>query len=126
MFNAVFDYVDKLIGIIKPKKFIYMAVDGVAPRAKMNQQRSRRFRAAIESTKGAEIEKGILKEWKRLGLEHPKENKKSFDSNTITPGTPFMAKLTEALKVIFSILKEDFYCTSTSISSYVEKFNCYI
>ena len=99
MFDAVFDYVDKLISIIRPKKLIYLAVDGVAPRAKMNQQRSRRFRAAIESQKNSEIENGILKEWKRLGLTHPNENKKSFDSNTITPGTPFMAKLTEALKV---------------------------
>ena len=99
MFNAIFDYIDKVIGIIRPRKFIYMAVDGVAPRAKMNQQRSRRFRAAIESQKTTEIESGILKEWKRLGLTHPKESKKSFDSNTITPGTPFMAKLTDALKV---------------------------
>ena len=103
MFNAVFEYVDKLVGIIRPKKFIYLAVDGVAPRAKMNQQRSRRFRAAIEAQKSNEIENNILKEWKRLGLKHPKENKKSFDSNTITPGTPFMAKLTDALRVFFLI-----------------------
>jgi 5'-3' exoribonuclease 2 len=101
MFNAVFDYVDKLVGVIRPKKFMYLAVDGVAPRAKMNQQRSRRFRAAIEAQKSNEIEKNILTEWKRLGLKHPKEDKKSFDSNTITPGTPFMAKLTDALKVFF-------------------------
>jgi len=99
MFNAVFEYVDKLVGIIRPKKFMYLAVDGVAPRAKMNQQRSRRFRAAIEAQKTSEIEKNIMKEWKRLGLKHPKESKKSFDSNVITPGTPFMAKLTDALKV---------------------------
>jgi 5'-3' exoribonuclease 2 len=103
MFNSVFEYVDKLIGIIRPKKFIYLAVDGVAPRAKMNQQRSRRFRAALESEKNAESQKNILKEWKRLGLSHPNESKKKgFDSNTITPGTPFMAKLTDALKVMFN------------------------
>ncbi len=99
MFNLVFDYVDKLVGIIKPKKLIYLAVDGVAPRAKMNQQRSRRFRAAIEAQKNSELENNILNEWKRLGLKHPKESKTSFDSNVITPGTPFMAKLTDALKV---------------------------
>lgn len=101
MFNDVFEYVDKLIGIIRPKKLIYLAIDGVAPRAKMNQQRSRRFRAAIESQKNEEIQRDIMNEWKRLGLVHPKQSKHGFDSNVITPGTTFMFKLTEALKVIY-------------------------
>jgi len=36
MFTNVFNYIDRWVDIIRPKKMIYMAVDGVAPRAKMN------------------------------------------------------------------------------------------
>ncbi|KAG2137375.1 putative 5-3 exonuclease, partial [Suillus cothurnatus] len=46
IFTAIFAYVDLLFGKIKPKKLFFMAVDGVAPWAKINQQQSRRFRTA--------------------------------------------------------------------------------
>lgn len=89
MFIAIFNYIEHLFGKIKPQKLFFMAVDGVAPRAKMNQQRARRFRTALD----AEVakEKAI-----QQGLDMPKED--AFDSNCITPGTEFMAKLTQQLK----------------------------
>ena len=68
MFNCIFDYCDKLIRIVKPKKLIYMAIDGVAPRAKMNQQRSRRFRAAIDAQQKERISAKIESEWRNKGL----------------------------------------------------------
>jgi 5'-3' exoribonuclease 2 len=104
MFNSVFDYTDKLIKIIKPKKFLYIAIDGVAPRAKMNQQRSRRFRAAQEAMEKQNKEQALLSEWKSKGLQEPSISQKGFDSNVITPGTVFMHKLSKALEVIIYII----------------------
>ena len=68
MFNSIFDYCDKIIRIIRPRKLIYMAIDGVAPRAKMNQQRSRRFRAALSAQQNERVSSKIEKEWKDKGL----------------------------------------------------------
>jgi 5'-3' exoribonuclease 1 len=77
IFLAIFNYIDALFCRIKPKSLFFMAVDGVAPRAKMNQQRARRFRTAkeVEDNRRKAIEKGE---------DLPKEA--AFDSNCITPG----------------------------------------
>ena len=77
IFTAIFTYVDHLFGKIKPKRLFFMAVDGVAPRAKMNQQRSRRFRTAKEANE-------VRERAERKGEVLPAE--KAFDSNCITPG----------------------------------------
>lgn len=89
MFIRIFNYIEHLFGKIKPKKLFFMAIDGVAPRAKMNQQRARRFRTALDAEQARE--KAIQE-----GQELPKDD--PFDSNCITPGTEFMAKLTQQLK----------------------------
>ncbi|KAF6122660.1 5'-3' exoribonuclease 1 [Phyllostomus discolor] len=89
IFTDIFHYLEVLFRIIKPRKVFFMAVDGVAPRAKMNQQRGRRFRSAKEAED--KIKKAIEK-----GETLPAEAR--FDSNCITPGTEFMARLHEHLK----------------------------
>ena len=57
-----------------------MAVDGVAPRAKMNQQRARRFRAGKDRMRNLEH---IARESGRTLNEVVA---KHFDTNSITPG----------------------------------------
>ncbi|KAJ1461024.1 XRN 5'-3' exonuclease N-terminus-domain-containing protein [Pelagophyceae sp. CCMP2097] len=79
-FQRIFTFTDKVLKIVRPKKIIYLAVDGVAPRAKMNQQRARRFRSSLER----EL---LLRDAKQEDIEG------AFDSNCITPGTEFMHRL---------------------------------
>ncbi|XP_061746644.1 5'-3' exoribonuclease 1-like [Nerophis ophidion] len=89
IFADIFHYLEVLFRIIKPRQVFFMAVDGVAPRAKMNQQRGRRFRSAKEAEE--KTKKALDK-----GEVLPTEAR--FDSNCITPGTEFMVRLQEQLK----------------------------
>lgn len=67
------DDLKNIVDLINPKKSLYIAIDGVAPKAKMIQQRYRRYKSSLEN-----------KEW---------------DTNAITPGTEFMNKLSRKLKI---------------------------
>ncbi|WAR56001.1 hypothetical protein PtB15_6B745 [Puccinia triticina] len=89
IYLAIFSYLEHLFALAKPQKVFFLAVDGVAPRAKMNQQRSRRFKTAKENQE-------LIKKAIRKGEKLPDTT--GFDSNCITPGTPFMARLSEQLK----------------------------
>lgn len=85
MLQKIFAYTDHIYRIVKPKRVMYLAVDGVAPRAKMNQQRSRRFRSSRDQ------EQLMAEILARTG-SIPDEATR-FDSNCITPGTDFMYRL---------------------------------
>lgn len=87
MMEAIFECIDRLFRIVRPRKLLYMAIDGVAPRAKMNQQRSRRFRASKETNEKIIEMNRIRSELALKGAYLPPEKPKEdhFDSNCITP-----------------------------------------
>lgn len=119
MFKKIFLYVDRLYKMVQPREVLYLAVDGVAPRAKMNQQRSRRFRSAKEAE---QMEAEIVardrhnskhsEEYRKKKKDRPDvSDKTKFDSNCITPGTDFMLKLSLAMQkwVAYKIETDPFW-----------------
>jgi 5'-3' exoribonuclease 2 len=98
MMMEVFRYTDRVIAMVRPRKLLMIAVDGVAPRAKMNQQRSRRFRSAQEAEEKERKKEEAIAEVVAAGGIVPEEEAKPWDSNVITPGTPFMDILASSLR----------------------------
>jgi len=84
--------------IVQPQKYLYISMDGVAPRAKMVQQRSRRYKSVqlkeILKAKTVEFNETKHVEW------DPSPN--------ICPGTPFMEKLNAELRT--AMKKKKFNC----------------
>ncbi|THD23832.1 5'-3' exoribonuclease 1 [Fasciola hepatica] len=83
IFQNIKSYILFLVELMKPNKTIFLAVDGVAPRAKMTQQRARRFQSAQETRKAKESAE-------KRGQPFKGE---PFDPCVISPGTEFMERL---------------------------------
>jgi 5'-3' exoribonuclease 1 len=90
MFGSIFTYTDNLFKYVKPQNKLVLAIDGVAPRAKRNQQRARRFRAATERD---EQIRAFIEAEGRIPTAAD-----AFDSSCITPGTAFMHRLSIAFR----------------------------
>jgi 5'-3' exonuclease len=76
-----------LIGLIRPSEVVYIAFDGVAPAAKMKQQRQRRYKTYYMSEPGSQSTASAT----------PKQ----FNTTMITPGTRFMQYLSTRLRDAF-------------------------
>ncbi len=82
MINGVLEYLEKIISYVNPSKGVYLAIDGVAPVAKIKQQRSRRFKSVADKVM-----------WDNIKKKHNKPLTQHWNNNAITPGTEFMVKL---------------------------------
>jgi 5'-3' exonuclease len=71
--------IEEYIALIEPEKTVIIAFDGVAPVAKLEQQRSRRYKSQYQN----EITRRIFK----------KETNDPWNTTAITPGTKFMEEL---------------------------------
>ncbi len=83
------DDLKAIVDLIQPKKSLFIAIDGVAPKAKMMQQRYRRYKSSLEN--------------------------KDWDTNAITPGTEFMKKLGRKLKIFSKKFVLDVIISDSSI-----------
>ncbi|KAF8820042.1 hypothetical protein IE077_003648 [Cardiosporidium cionae] len=97
MFASIVQYIDRIMAIVRPRKLLYLAIDGVAPRAKMNQQRTRRFKTVREAKIAEDCYEELKNKFIEVKKAYPKRTVR-WDSNVITPGTPFMQRLALALK----------------------------
>ncbi|KAL7410956.1 XRN 5'-3' exonuclease N-terminus-domain-containing protein [Mrakia frigida] len=100
MMLEIFEYTERVVAMVRPRKLLFMAIDGVAPRAKMNQQRSRRFRASQEAADKEREKEEAIAMFASMGhpVSEETKNAKAWDSNAITPGTPFMDLLAASLR----------------------------
>lgn len=87
MISRSIEYIEKLVSLVKPTEGLYIAVDGVAPVAKIKQQRSRRFKSVND--------RNLMD---RLKDKHNIPKTKFWNNSSITPGTDFMMKISKKIK----------------------------
>jgi 5'-3' exonuclease len=108
LINMVCERITEYVKMIRPESKVFIAFDGVAPVAKLNQQRERRYKswfttvveqtinrksaaAAAASAGGTGTGTGTVK-----GVQAALQ--KAWNTSSITPGTRFMTKLNTRMR----------------------------
>jgi 5'-3' exonuclease len=86
--TKVIQNIKDYINLLKPTNNVFIAFDGVAPVAKLDQQRSRRFKSLYQNN----ISRSILKS----------TTPDPWNTSAITPGTLFMRTLDERITKYFN------------------------
>jgi 5'-3' exoribonuclease 1 len=115
-YNAIIDKVIEniygYISIILPSKLTYIAFDGIAPFAKLEQQKTRRYKSAF------------LQQQQHRDEKDNKDDE--FNTIMITPGTPFMNLLSERMITEFSLNTEIIVSTSLAFGEGEHKLCQYL
>lgn len=101
--SDVISKIEDYVRMIKPTKSVFIAFDGVAPLAKMEQQRTRRYKTYYMSTLN-------------YGKPATKAQPTKWNTAAITPGTAFMNKLSTRITRHFENLASAFGVNCIHIS----------
>jgi len=96
LIQTVIKKIEEYILFISPTKSVYITFDGVAPFAKMSQQRKRRY--------------------KSLFLSNLSDTKPIWNTNYITPGTSFMNELNRKIYEFFTNTEKKYKLDNIFIS----------
>lgn len=108
LMNMVCAKIDLYVDTLQPRDCVFIAFDGVAPVAKLSQQRDRRYKSWYTSQIQRDIEGTAYKE--------------SWNTSAITPGTEFMKKLNTHVTEYYEKKNRTLVSTSTSTSTTPPKY----
>lgn len=93
--GVVWEDTQELVKMVQPETSVQIYIDGVAPLAKMNQQRKRRFMSVLR--------------------KQMMEEESIWDSNAISPGTTFMTRLHASIRahIRYSKASYEYYFSSS-------------
>ena len=123
--TLVCEKIQHYIDLFQPKEKIIIAFDGVAPVAKLNQQRERRYKSWLTG----DLQKRIEKKMAGKNMITTTENVETstfWNTSSITPGTAFMLKLNERVTAHFESNLKVFVSTSAACGEGEHKIFQYI
>lgn len=103
LIRMVCNKIDYYVSVLKPKTRVFIAFDGVAPVAKLSQQRDRRYKSWYTAQMQRDIEGAGYKE--------------AWNTSAITPGTNFMRQLNDEVGEYFDKKMHD---TSNKVETPLE------
>ena len=113
LLQRICESIDACIAIMRPMSSVFIAFDGVAPVAKLNQQRERRYKSWYLGEMEAQRRRDIVKNKNNNNNIYNKGKKASFieppkpawNTSSITPGTKFMNALHDKLAEYYDTTK---------------------